>query len=71
VSKDHLQLEEFHSRHDRGLQHPLIHELASKKPMLRGLNVVKPANQITMKRVVALAQMLHDVCEEFLEVRQC
>jgi hypothetical protein len=70
-SKDHRQLEEFHSRHDLGLQHPLIREPASKKLMLHVQVVVKPANQTTMKRVVALAQMLRDVCEEFLAMRQC
>jgi hypothetical protein len=70
-SKDHRQLEEFHSRHDHELQHPLIHELVSKKLMLHVQVVVKLANQTALKRVVELVQMLRDVCEEFLEARQC
>jgi hypothetical protein len=69
-SKDHRQLEEFRSRHDLGLQYPLIHELASKKLMLHVQVAVKLANQTTLKRVVALVQMLHVVCEEFLEAHQ-
>jgi hypothetical protein len=70
-SKDHRQLEEFHSRRDHVLQHPLIHELASKKLKLRAQVVVKLVNQTALKRVVVRVQMLRDVCEEFLEARQC
>jgi hypothetical protein len=70
-SKDHRQLEEFRSRHDLGLQYPLIHELASKKLMLHVQVVVKLANQIALKRVVVQVLMLRDACEEFLEARQC
>ena len=57
---DHRRLEEFHSRFDHGLQHPLSHEPASKMQMLLVQDVVKLANQIAMKRVVELAQMLRD-----------
>jgi hypothetical protein len=69
-SRDHLQLEEFHSTPDRGPQHLLIHVLASKKLMLLVQVVVKLANQKAKKTVAVLVQMLRDVYEEFLEVRQ-
>jgi len=70
-SIDLRQLEEFHSKFDHELEHLLARVLASKTLMLLVQDVVKLANQIAMKRVVELVQMLRVLCAVSLEAHQC